>query len=382
MKNQIAKQINTTLIVINVILFIYMLFAFLFKDKLGIFLYIANIALFGILMIIAYFLLGYMPNKKSRIKNHISNVYITITIFYIITIYLLGNATSYIRNPINVPKILLLLIYLFLSEIFRYMIISKCTKKTNNQYIITFIYILFDVLLISNLSPKHVIEPIDLAYFSLISLIKNSLLTYTTYKYGFRPCFIYAFVISIMPLIFPIYPHLGNYISLIIFVIYSSIIFYNISKPTRKEEEETANTYRKSFSYYAERVSLVLIIIVIILVSGVFKYSLSAIASDSMYPEIKRGDAVLLSKPNKKELNSLKKNMIVAYEEDGMIITHRILDIVEEDEIEYIVTKGDNNSTKDVTKKKKDDIIGIVKFKIPYLGYPSVEISDIKNKSK
>ncbi len=382
MKNQIAKQINTTLIVINVILFIYMLFAFLFKDKLGIFLYIANIALFGILMIIAYFLLGYMPNKKSRIKNHISNVYITITIFYIITIYLLGNATSYIRNPINVPKILLLLIYLFLSEIFRYMIISKCTKKTNNQYIITFIYILFDVLLISNLSPKHVIEPIDLAYFSLISLIKNSLLTYTTYKYGFRPCFIYAFVISIMPLIFPIYPHLGNYISLIIFVIYSSIIFYNISKPTRKEEEETANTYRKSFSYYAERVSLVLIIIVIILVSGVFKYSLSAIASDSMYPEIKRGDAVLLSKPNKKELNSLKKNMIVAYEEDGMIITHRILDIVEEDEIEYIVTKGDNNSTKDVTKKKKDDIIGIVKFKIPYLGYPSVEISDIKNKSR
>ncbi len=382
MKNQIAKQINTTLIVINVILFIYMLFAFLFKDKLGIFLYIANIALFGILMIIAYFLLGYMPNKKSRIKNHISNVYITITIFYIITIYLLGNATSYIRNPINIPKILLLLVYLFLSEIFRYMIISKCTKKTNNQYIITFIYILFDVLLISNLSPKHVIEPIDLAYFSLISLIKNSLLTYTTYKYGFRPCFIYAFVISIMPLIFPIYPHLGNYISLIIFVIYSSIIFYNISKPTRKEEEETANTYRKSFSYYAERVSLVLIIIVIILVSGVFKYSLSAIASDSMYPEIKRGDAVLLSKPNKKELNSLKKNMIVAYEEDGMIITHRILDIVEEDEIEYIVTKGDNNSTKDVTKKKKDDIIGIVKFKIPYLGYPSVEISDIKNKSK
>ena len=382
MKNQIAKQINTTLIVINVILFIYMLFAFIFKDKLGIFLYIANIALFGILMIIAYFLLGYMPNKKSRIKNHISNVYITITIFYIITIYLLGNATSYIRNPINIPKILLLLVYLFLSEIFRYMIISKCTKKTNNQYIITFIYILFDVLLISNLSPKHVIEPIDLAYFSLISLIKNSLLTYTTYKYGFRPCFIYAFVISIMPLIFPIYPQLGNYISLIIFVIYSSIIFYNISKPTRKEEEETANTYRKSFSYYAERVSLVLIIIVIILVSGVFKYSLSAIASDSMYPEIKRGDAVLLSKPNKKELNSLKKNMIVAYEEDGMIITHRILDIVEEDEIEYIVTKGDNNSTKDVTKKKKDDIIGIVKFKIPYLGYPSVEISDIKNKSR
>ena len=72
--------------------------------------------------------------------------------------------------------------------------------------------------------------------------------------------------------------------------------------------------------------------------------------------------------------------MIVAFYQDEQIITHRILSIDEEDGIECITTKGDNNTTKDVTKKKKDDIIGIVKFKIPYLGYPSVEISDIKNK--
>ena len=57
--------------------------------------------------------------------------------------------------------------------------------------------------------------------------------------------------------------------------------------------------------------------------------------------------------------------MIIAFEESGKIITHRILSIENEDGIEYIITKGDNNSTKDVTKKKKDDIIGIVKFRIP-----------------
>ena len=49
-----------------------------------------------------------------------------------------------------------------------------------------------------------------------------------------------------------------------------------------------------------------------------------------------------------------------------------------ENGIEKIVTKGDNNDTKDVTKKRKDDIIGIVRFRIPLLGYPSVEISEIK----
>ena len=71
---------------------------------------------------------------------------------------------------------------------------------------------------------------------------------------------------------------------------------------------------------------------------------------------------------------------IVAYEQDGQIVTHRILTIELNQGKEYIITKGDNNSTKDVQKKTKDDIIGIVRFRIPYIGYPSVEISEIKNK--
>ena len=138
--------------------------------------------------------------------------------------------------------------------------------------------------------------------------------------------------------------------------------------------------YKKSISYYIERVSLVLILLIILLVSGAFKYSLSAIASDSMYPKIKKGDAVLLSKPSKKDLDNLKEGMVIAYEDNGEVVTHRILSIEKNGEEENIITKGDNNSTKDVTKKKKDDIIGIVVFRIPYIGYPSIEISDIKNK--
>ena len=100
-----------------------------------------------------------------------------------------------------------------------------------------------------------------------------------------------------------------------------------------------------------------------------------------MYPALKKGDAVLLEKVDKKNQDKLKKGDIVAFEEDDTIVTHRILSIEEEDGVEQIITKGDNNYTKDVTKKTKDDIIGIVRFRIPLLGYPSVEISEIrKNK--
>lgn len=380
MKNKISKQINTTLNLMSIGILLYIVVCFLLKNKLNDFLYPLNVVLFIVLITISYFLLGYLPNKKNKIKDHISNVYIVFTAFYLVTIYLLGNATGYEKTSFHLLNASYLLIYLFLSEIFRYIVLTKCTLKTNHQYIITFIYVLFDILLLSSMSPYHLLTIPNILYITLISVLKNSLLSYTSYRYGFYPCFIYAFVVTILPMISPIYPNLSNYISLIIYIIYTSIIFYNISKPTRKEDEESYNKYKKSISYYIERISLVIIFVMILLVSGAFKYSLSAIASDSMYPELKRGDAVLLSKPSKKDLDSLHEGMIIAFEEDGKIITHRILATEEEEGVTYIITKGDNNSTKDVTKKKKDDIIGIVKFKIPYIGYPSIEISDIKNK--
>ena len=182
-----------------------------------------------------------------------------------------------------------------------------------------------------------------------------------------------------MPLISPLQENVGTYINLTTTIIYSAILLYHVSKPTRKTEEETVNTYKRGILYYLERVTLVIIVFIIILVSGNFKYSISAIASDSMYPELNKGDAIILEKIDKNNTDEIKEGAIVAFEEDGFIITHRILQIDEENGIEYITTKGDNNSTKDVQKKTKDDIIGIVRFKIPLLGYPSVEISEIKN---
>ncbi len=101
-----------------------------------------------------------------------------------------------------------------------------------------------------------------------------------------------------------------------------------------------------------------------------------------MYPALQRGDAIIVEKVSKKTVDSLQKDMIVAFSENGKIVTHRIISIEMEDGVEYIITKGDNNNTKDITKKVKSDIIGIVRIRIPLLGYPSVEISEIKNKQK
>ncbi len=380
MKNKINTSIKNALIVIELLFLCFVITVYIFKDSLNTLIYPINVTFFMLITFISIIFLGYQRNKKSRIKHKISNIYIVNSTLYLITIYLVGNATGFLKNDFNVLNTIYLIVIMILMEILRYNVLNKCTKNTSDQYIITFLYILLDILILSSFSPNSLPQAGYLASIIILSIIKNSILSYTTYKYGYYPSMIYTFILTIFPLTAPIYPMLGNYLTLVFTIIYSSIIFYNISKPVRKEDEETANNYKKSPSYYIERFLLVFIIIIIMLVSNNFKFSLTAIASDSMYPYIKKGDAVLIDKISDKQKEKLKEKDVIAFQEDGNVITHRIIKIEKDKENTYYITKGDNNSTKDVTKKTKDDIIGIVRIKIPLLGYPSVEISEIKNK--
>ena len=380
MKKQITKNIQLTLHIINILIILYALITFIFKDKLYNLIHPLNVSFFMLITFFSILFLGFKKNKRNRDKIHIQNTYIVISTLYLITIYLTSNATGVYKNNIDIFNIICLLIYMIISEIERYILLNKANKKNNQTYFITFSYIILDILLISSFNNNIVLNN----YFTIIiiSIVRNLLLSYTSQRFGYYPCFIYSLITFIFPFTLPIYPNLGNYLTIIFFIIYSLIIYYNISKPIRQEDEENYNKYKKGFSFYLERIFLVFVILIIFLVSGNFHYSISAIASDSMYPELKRGDAVILEKTNKSNINSLKKGMIVAFEEEGEIVTHRILTIELQEGKEYIITKGDNNDTKDVTKKAKDDIIGIVRFKIPLIGYPAVEISDIRNKEE
>lgn len=380
MKKQITKNIQLTLHIINILIILYALITFIFKDKLYNLIHPLNVSFFMLITFFSILFLGFKKNKRNRDKIHIQNTYIVISTLYLITIYLTSNATGVYKNNIDIFNIICLLIYMIISEIERYILLNKANKKNNQTYFITFSYIILDILLISSFNNNIILNN----YFTIIiiSIVRNLLLSYTSQRFGYYPCFIYSLITFIFPFTLPIYPNLGNYLTIIFFIIYSLIIYYNISKPIRQEDEENYNKYKKGFSFYLERIFLVFVILIIFLVSGNFRYSISAIASDSMYPELKRGDAVILEKTNKSNINSLKKGMIVAFEEGGEIVTHRILTIELQEGKEYIITKGDNNDTKDVTNKAKDDIIGIVRFKIPLIGYPAVEISDIRNKEE
>ena len=72
---------------------------------------------------------------------------------------------------------------------------------------------------------------------------------------------------------------------------------------------------------------------------------------------------------------------ILYYSKEGKLVIHRIVSInIGENEKIEIKTKGDNNNAEDNWVVTEEEIIGKVKFMLPYIGYPSVLVNDLLKK--
>lgn len=96
-----------------------------------------------------------------------------------------------------------------------------------------------------------------------------------------------------------------------------------------------------------------------------------------MYPTIKRGDAIILMKLEPSEIQNLQKGEVLVFRHDNKVILHRIVDVVYKNGEYHFTTKGDNNNANDNFITTSENVIGIVKVKIPVIGYPTVFLNDM-----
>lgn len=91
------------------------------------------------------------------------------------------------------------------------------------------------------------------------------------------------------------------------------------------------------------------------------------VLSGSMETQILPGDVAVVKEIDAKEL---KENDIIAFkEDDNMVITHRIIEIIKDEngDTKY-KTKGDNNNEEDDGVVSPEQIEGIYKFRIGKVG--------------
>ena len=89
------------------------------------------------------------------------------------------------------------------------------------------------------------------------------------------------------------------------------------------------------------------------------------VLSGSMETEIYSGDVAVVKEVDLKEIN---KNDIIAFKEDDIVITHRVVDIINENGTIKYKTKGDNNNVEDSGYVLAEQVEGKYQFKVRRLG--------------
>ena len=342
-----------------------------------------------IVLIISYLLLG-MEKEKSRYnKDIILSLLIYIAIYYITT-YLFGlfigfNKNVYSSNIILILKnIVPIIILIPLSELLRYIINSKIKDNYILLGLSIFVFTLIDTTITIQVSSfKNFYDTLKvIGLFILPSLSKNYLLTYLTIKVSYKPNLVYRYLMELPRYILPIVTSFGVYIESVIYISFPIIVFiiiYNDFKKREKKNIILSSKFKKNtkFIYY---IVTIILITVVSLTSGYFKYQAIVIATGSMTPNINKGDMVVIEKVAPKDAKKLKEGEVLAFKREDKIVVHRIYKIYTSGNEIFFKTKGDHNNAPDGYLTEAKEILGTVKFNIRYIGYPTVALYEKINR--
>lgn len=327
-----------------------------------------------------------LEKDKSITKTDMLLEIFIYSFIYIFFEYFIGLLIGFIKSPYNlnllriIENIFPLLVSIILEEISRYIILTKGKGNNLIKVLSIILFILFDTMIgigIYDITNKvGIFETIILVI--LPSVSKNILLTSISNNAGYKPCILYRSILELFIYIVPIYADLGNYLDSILKIVFPLIFLLRLRLTYYKKNTQDIRKNNKVTKIITCFLLLILSSLVI-LVSGYFKYYLLVIATGSMEPNISIGDAVLIEKLDESELDRINKGDVLVYKYEKKIIVHRVTNIDKIDNKYIYKTKGDANNEEDNWLVYENQIIGIVKFNVKYIGYPTVKLNNYLN---
>lgn len=384
MKKRRVKSYYTIFLFETVLLFLVILNSF--NSSLSN-VYVLPFILF-ICDLIFFLVLGFEKSNK-RLNKIVDFDVFMFSMVFLILYYLLGIIIGYAEsnNYLTLYGLTVFIIPTILKIVFKeHLRNSLLTKSGNNKFLIVYSVLLFIMIdILPALSILKISNMHDVFLFIALALLPsitvNIFATYINIKVGYMPVIIYLLIFSLYQYIVPIVPDPSEYLKAIIDFILPILILFKVRKNVNKysdEDKEIDRNYKKS-AIIILIIPVILTIIIIYFVSGYFRYYALAIASGSMHPVFDRGSVVIVEQVNDKydNYNKLKEGEIIAFKAEKNIVVHRLIRIVNTGNEVYYYTKGDANNDEDDYLIKTENIIGIVRFKIPYVGYPTVWFSEV-----
>jgi len=319
---------------------------------------------------------GFLLKKRSTpsiFKNQVLLIVAVIAVTAIMLYYLsglyfgIGKTASYTYSGL-ITMALPLLIVLYSVEFTRYLVLGSECKGA--LFIFTLGAVLTDVALFCSPAPfKSINSFMELVGATVApSVSLNLLFNYLTRRHGFLPAASYKLITTVYIYIIPYLPTAPSALVaaariILPLLIYTFIrsLYENKKKRTKGRSERVGKS--------AVTVTVICLIGLIMLTSCRFPVGMIVIGSGSMEDELNIGDATVYTVSNGTDIEI---GDIIIFKSGSSRIVHRVWDLEYTNGEYRFYTKGDANEDADPGYVTDADVIGTVKFKIPYVGLLTV----------
>ena len=241
--------------------------------------------------------------------------------------------------------------------------------------------VLIDLIIYTDIYSKintydKFVEVIGFTLFASIAC--NLLYNYNSSRYGMTGNIVYRLITVLYVYIIPYIPNVYIFFRSILRMLYPYII-YQVLEYTFAQNNMIVAFEDKKKSIISKIILAVITIILAMLISCQFKYGILVVGSGSMTGSINKGDAIFYERYDKQKYE-IEVGQVIVFTQNNRKIVHRVVDKrIVNSEAQY-TTKGDANQKEDNGYITDKDIFGVCKFKMVYVGYPSIWIRDIFSK--
>ena len=326
---------------------------------------------------------GFVVKKRSILSfynRQVALILLMLAAVYLILYYLTGLSFGYGvgYQELSLASFLTFILPLALSlvamEALRSVMLAQGSKLVS--VLIYFAGVVADLLMaggIQGISSSYRLA--DLIGMTLLPAVTANLMYhYMSRRYGMLPCLAYRMPLALYMYIIPFIPDAPQVLPAFALMILPLIAYLFID--VLYEKKRKFSRVKKSvWTYIVTAIVVILLALFVLLVSCQFRFGILVIASPSMTPEINRGDAVVFEAYE--HCDTAKENDVIVFLKDSTRVVHRIVETTTVDGQRRYVTKGDYNESPDMGYVTDAQIVGVVRFKVLYIGYPSLWLRDI-----
>jgi len=340
------------------------------------------------LLLTTYMIIVKVNLKKKKItslyEKQVMFLMIGFAIIYLGLFYLLGFIINdfvkplVLFSPVVLFKIIIPIAMIIISsEIMRHTFLSQnayvriLKKEVDLSKIITYInMVLVDLMIYAGVYNLSNFDDFltTIGFILFASLSCNLFYNYVSNRYGFIGIIAYRMITVLYVYFIPIMPNVFVYFKSFARMLYPYIMYLIIERTYSKTDFVVSHTEKRR-NVIGITTLVIIMSLVTMLISCQFRYGILVTGSGSMAGTLDIGDAVVFEQYKNQ---NVKEGQIIVLEKNGLNIMHRVVEKKNVNgQIRYY-TKGDANKEMDVGYITDDKIVGVILFKIKYIGYPTI----------